>query len=227
MNRRLALGAALWVVTACRLMSALGAQSSEQPHAAEPPRFAAPLKVEKAAARWKITFAASGATDVEASVLDPAGNVVRHLAAGALGGRFPPPAPLGPALSQELVWDGTDDFGVSVAPAACKVRVRLGMQAALGRMLMNERGVAFAPRAATVGPDGLVYVLSEQGQVKSTFLLEAYTQAGEYVKTVMPYPANLPEERLRGLPRLKMPDGRLLPMIDRGRQESVSFDGRY
>ena len=50
------------------------------------------------------------------------------------------------------------------------------------------------------GPDGLLYILMEHGQTKSTFLLQAWTKEGNYVRTVMPYPANLPDERLAGLP---------------------------
>ena len=204
MNCKVTLRAALLMAFACRL-----AVADQPAH----PGFALLPKAEKVVDRWKIAFAVSVPTDVEVAVLNPADDVIRHLAAGAVGGERVPPSPLKAALTQELFWDGADDFGRQVSTAGCKICVRLGMKARLGRMLMNQRGLAFAPRAATVGPDGLVYVLSEQGQVKSTFLLEAYTQDGKYVKTVMPYSAGLPQERLRGLPHLKMPDGRFLPII--------------
>ena len=59
----------------------------------------------------KITFTVSAPTDVEVAVLDPAGKVVRHLAAGVLGAKNPPPEPLVAGLAQSLVWDGKDDAG--------------------------------------------------------------------------------------------------------------------
>ena len=178
--------------------------------------FAAKPAVEKAGDAVKISFAASAPTDCEVAVLDGAGNVVRHLAAGLLGGKTPPPAPLEEGLAQSIEWDGKDDFGKLVDAAACTIRVRLGTSARLGKVLFSEPGIAFSPRAATVGPDGLVYVLEELGQAKTTFLLEAYTQEGKYVRTVMPYPADLPPERLAGLPRAKLPDGRWLPAVHQG-----------
>ncbi|KKL28645.1 hypothetical protein LCGC14_2373060, partial [marine sediment metagenome] len=67
--------------------------------------------VKKAGGAVKISFAVSAPTDVEVAVLAPSGKVVRHLAAGVLGGPTPPPAPLAPGLSQALSWDGKDDTG--------------------------------------------------------------------------------------------------------------------
>jgi hypothetical protein len=172
--------------------------------------------VAKAGDVTRISFAASTTTDVEVAILSGS-NVVRHLAAGLLvtagGADAQPAAPLKPGLAQTLDWDGRDDFGNTVARSGLSVRVRLGGEARLGKVLLDEHGLAFSPRAAAVGPDGLVYVLQEHGQSKSTFLLEAYTQDGKYVKTVMPYPADLPPERLAGLPRIALPDGRFWPTM--------------
>lgn len=177
------------------------------------PTFAkAPTAARAADGTVTIVFAADKPTDCEVAVADGAGRVVRHLAAGALGGTNAPPAPLKRGLAQELVWDGKDDFG-KPAPAGCQVRVRLGTSAKLGKMLLDERGLAWSARAATVGPDGLLYVLEDHAQTKSTFLIQAYTRDGQYVRTVAPYPANLPPERLAGLPRVPLADGRWLPMI--------------
>lgn len=178
---------------------------------AAPPKFAKKPAVTKVVGKVTVDFAVDHETDVTVYIEDAGGRIVRHLAAGVLGKNAP--EPLRPnSLEQSLVWDGTDDFG-KPAPAGCKVRVGLGTTAKLGKMLFDARGIAHSPRAATVGPDGLVYVLEEHAQAKSTFLLEAYTQEGKYVRTVMPYPANLPPERLAGLPRVRMPDGRWLPAV--------------
>jgi len=64
---------------------------------------------------------------------------VRHLAAGVLGGKDAPPAPLQPGLAQKLVWDGTDDDGKKVAGAAgMRARVRAGMGVELDRIVGGD-----------------------------------------------------------------------------------------
>ncbi|MGB2820110.1 MAG: hypothetical protein WBF17_03955, partial [Phycisphaerae bacterium] len=71
----------------------------------EPPvRFAAPPTAKQADGKTTIEFAVSAATDVEVAILGADGKVVRHLAAGVLGGETPPPVPLKPGLSQGLAW---------------------------------------------------------------------------------------------------------------------------
>ena len=79
--------------------------------AALPPQVnIAPPTAECAGDRVSVSFTVSEATDVEVAVLDAKGHVVRHLAAGVLGGKNPPPPPLKPGLAQALVWDGKDDL---------------------------------------------------------------------------------------------------------------------
>ena len=203
------------------LLVLAGTARAAEPAAA--PAFATPPAAARAGEAVKISFAAAAPTDCEVAVVDGAGNVVRHLAAGVLGGKTPPPAPLKPGLAQEILWDGLADLG-KPAPAGCRARVRLGTTARLGKVLMDERGIAWSARAAAVGPDGLVYVLQEHAQTKSTWLIEAYTQEGKYVRTVAPYPANLPAERLAGLPRVKLADGRLVPQIQHFGMRSIYPD---
>jgi len=58
----------------------------------------------------RVSFAVSGETDVEVTVLGAAGKVVRHLAAGRLGAGAPAPLAKG-KLAQEIAWDGRDDAG--------------------------------------------------------------------------------------------------------------------
>jgi len=85
-----------------------------------------------------ITFTVSRPTDVEVGILDADGKVIRHLAAGALEGKYPPPEPLVPGLAQELTWDGKDDYGEPVEGPGCKVRVKLGVRPKLAWTLSNE-----------------------------------------------------------------------------------------
>jgi hypothetical protein len=72
--------------------------------------FSARPTVTKAGGKWKIGFAVAAPTDVEVAVLAADGRVVRHLAAGVLGGKCPPPEPLRASLVQQLVWEGKDDL---------------------------------------------------------------------------------------------------------------------
>lgn len=199
-------------IALCVLAAPAMAWAGEPPKAEGPAGFAARPTVARADNTLHVRFAVSAPTDVEVAVVGADGGVVRHLAAGALGEKVTPPPPLKAGLAQDIAWDGNDDAG-KPAPAGAKVRVRLGMSTKLGRMLMDEPAIGWSPRAARVGPDGLLYVLSEHAQTKSTFTLQAYSRDGKYVKTIMPYPADLPADRLKGLTRVQLPDGRRVPQI--------------
>ena len=74
-----------------------------------------------------LSFSVTQSIDVEAAVLDASGKIVRHLAAGVLGGAYAPPLPLEPGLAQSLDWDLRDDAGSPVA-GLFTVRVRLGVK---------------------------------------------------------------------------------------------------
>lgn len=161
----------------------------------------------------QVDFTVKKPVDVAVAVLDGKGNVLRHLGAGQVGGEHPP-APFVPEkLSQSIVWDGRDDFGKEVDLSACRVRIQCGLKPEFGKVVACEPGIGYSARAAAVGPDGLVYVLQEHARIKSTFILQAYTRNGKYVKTIMPYPADLPPERLKGLRRFKKPDGTYWPGV--------------
>src|SRR5262249_42879821 len=100
------------------------------------PVFRTKVTATQAGDRVKIAFAVSAPTDVEVAVLDAKGKVVRHLAAGVLGGKNPPPAPLQPGLAQEIVWDGKDDHGQK-AEGPFQLRARAGTGIVLGRILAD------------------------------------------------------------------------------------------
>src|SRR5688500_12245933 len=74
-------------------------------------RFAEAPQVTRSGGDVTLSFTVNQATDVEIAVLDAKDRVVRHLAAGVLGGKNPPPAPLRPGLGQKITWDGNDDGG--------------------------------------------------------------------------------------------------------------------
>jgi len=178
--------------------------------AAESVTFTAPPTTQWEDGKTTIHFELSARTDVEVAVLNSEGKVVRHLAAGLLGGKTAPPAPLVPGLSQSIVWDGRDDFGNPVAePADCSVRVRAGMGVRLERIVggdpyayySREMGqgdhAAWRITGLEAKSDGSVYVLGNANNYGPP-ALRRYDARGNYVRTVYPPPAGLPLEKVRG-----------------------------
>jgi DNA-binding beta-propeller fold protein YncE len=160
----------------------------------------------------RINFAADGKTDVEVAVLDAEGRVVRHLAAGVLGPKAPPPLEPG-SLAQQLTWDGQDDAGEPVAePGKCTVRVSLGLEPAFDRILgWKGEAIGEAVGGLAVGPTGETYVLNSGG--KKPTRIYVVDREGTYVRMLMPYPADLPAEKLRGVGRIELSDDRRVPLM--------------
>src|SRR5688500_5401256 len=82
-----------------------------QPSAAAALSFSQKPSAKRVEGGFEIRFALSESGDVEFAVLDAAGHVVRHLAAGVVGGKTAPPPPLAAKLVHTLLWDGLDDDG--------------------------------------------------------------------------------------------------------------------
>jgi hypothetical protein len=194
---------------------------------AAPISFAKKPAVTKDGAGCRIEFAAAAPTDCAVYVLDAQGRTVRHLAAGVLGEKAP--EPLKPGLAQQLVWDGTDDAG---RPAACgpfKVRVGLGLKPALDKFvghnpaLIGEGEGDYVVSVAT-GPKGEVFVFHTFGNVHpldGSLSCVVFSREGKYLRQIMPYPANLPEEKLKGLKRIELENGVRVPFIYQGETRSL------
>jgi NHL repeat-containing protein len=168
----------------------------------------------------KISFEVAEPTDVEVAVLDAKGAVVRHLAAGVLGPKAPAPFKKG-SLSQTVVWDGKDDLGKPVAAAS--VRVSLGMTPAFDRLIGDNPGGLASVKSLAVAPDGTLYVYHAFGDIHPgdlTTVCVAFDRKGNYLRQVMPYPANLPEEKLKGFRRLDV-EGKKIPFIYQAETRSL------
>jgi hypothetical protein len=165
-----------------------------------------------------ITFAMAAPADVEVAIIDARGAVVRHLAAGFLGGRQPPPAPLVPGLTQTLAWDGKDDYGQKVAGGPFTARVRAGMGVKLDRIVggdpyayfSREMGqgdhAAWRMTGLEAKPDGTVYLLGNANHYGPP-ALRAYKADGEYLRTVYPPPAGKNPEQVKGWGTVEKSDG--------------------
>ena len=166
--------------------------------------FTTKPKVVREGAAARISFAVSTNTDVEVAVLDATNGVVRHLAAGVLNGVHTPPEPLKSGLEQSLVWDGTDDFGKPV-PGARKpfsVRVRAGMGAKLGRLIAQDPYVFGGIDAMVVGDDGNLYVSGFSGPANECQkTIRVFSPEGKFVRTVLPFPADLPPGAMKDVAR--------------------------
>ncbi len=178
-----------------------------------PPAFTKEPTAARAGANVKITFGVDRETDVSVFVQDGNGEVVRHLAAGLLGKNAPAPLKKN-SLAQSLEWDGKDDGGRPVR-GAVQVRVRLGLGAELDRFIPSPGGRMQAPVTALgVGKDGEVYVLANRGH--ASCYLYVLSREGKYLRTLLPSPADLKDEDLRGLERLELKDGTKVPVVYQG-----------
>ncbi len=158
-------------------------------------QFAVKPSAEKAGDKVKIAFTVSAPTDVEVAVLDARGKVVRHLAAGVLGGQKPPPEPLKAGLAQALEWDGRDDFGKPAVGGPFKVRVRAGLGAKFGRTVSDSPYMLANPCGLAADDDGNVYVFQRNFGYGS-FYLQVFSDEGKYVRTLLPPAADLPKEAI-------------------------------
>jgi len=167
----------------------------------------------------KIAFAVKRITDVAVYIEDAKGNVVRHLVAGLLGGNPPPPLKAN-SLSQVIEWDGKDDDGRQVPVGGCRVRVAAGLRAEYaGTAFGTWRGPDNITSVVglSVGPGGRLYVLSNRWRRAwwTATSVHLFRRDGSYERTIKPFGADLPPERVAAITRLKTEDGRPMPTIYR------------
>lgn len=213
------------LLLACCSAQALGADSGEAA-----PSLAGKPKVTRTAGGVRIEFAAARPTDAEVAVLDARGKVMRHLAAGVLGGEKPPPEPLRPGLAQALEWDGKDDAGrqllnpaqakpqTSAASGAegFKVRVRLGLQPEFDSFMLYEPDAFPGATTLAIGPKGELYVFYKDPTANGNqggFKVRIMTREGKFVRQILPFPADLPYEKIRASGAFQDEDGSLVPHL--------------
>ncbi|MCG3178959.1 MAG: hypothetical protein BIFFINMI_01289 [Phycisphaerae bacterium] len=151
----------------------------------------------------RISFTLSAPADVEVAVINAKGQVVRHLAAGVLGADNDPPAPLAKGLTQSLVWDGKDDAGKAVAADAgpMTVRVRAGMSFKLGRLIASNPYAMGHIGSVAADDQGNVYLYSTSSGTGAFKQIVALDGDGKYLRTLLPFPANLSPDRVKAWAR--------------------------
>lgn len=167
----------------------------------------------------KIEFAVSEPAAVEVAIVDAAGSIVRHLAAGLLGPSAPAPLAAG-TLQQSLTWDRRDDSGQPVA-GAVKARVGLGVSARIEKHLgfdpFTFRGIA----ALAVSSKGELYVLETQTSYGASSL-RVFSREGAYLRTILPYSAKLSPAQTDPIGQLTLPDGTRVPIVYNAHGQNLS-----
>jgi len=188
-------------------------------------RFTNGPTATRARGKVRVEFAVDRKTDVAVFVEDAEGRVVRHLVAGVLGKN--PPAPLkANSLAQTLEWDGNDDRGQAVPRdrGPLQIRVALGLRPALDRFIGDHpRDVGFV-RSVCLGPNGDVYVFHTYGSHHpgdASAGICVLDRNGKYLRTIAPYPADLPDEKLKGLKRIPLADGSRAPFFCQVESRSI------
>lgn len=188
-----------------------------------PIHFTVPPKIEKAGLQWSIAFTSSAPTDVEVAILDGQGKVVRHIAAGVLGDNAPLPLQKG-SLKQILIWDGKDELGQPAKGVPFSVRVGLGLKPVFGGFIGDNPAALGDVRALATGPTGEVFVVHVFGALHpndGSPSCTVFDREGNYLRTILPYSANLPVEKLKGLKRLTLEDGSKVPFLYQAETRSL------
>lgn len=179
--------------------------------------------VTKTANGAKIDFAVSQETDVAVYIENNAGKVVRHLVAGQLGKN--PPAPLkAGSLQQSLEWDGKNDLGQPAGNGPFKVRVGLGLKPVFDKMIGFNAAAITSVRSLAVNTKGDVFVFycfSGLHPGDASMGCSVFDRNGNYLRTIMPYPANLPEDKLKGIKRIELENGSKVPFLYQGETRSL------
>jgi hypothetical protein len=181
------------------------------------PKFTKKPTAARADGKVTISFAVDRATDVAVFIEDGKGKIVRHLVAGVLGKN--PPPPLKPGLSQSVEWDGKANYGKPAGSGPFRVRAALGLGAEYDRVLAEEPMNVYGPKGGVKGlacaADGTLYVLHVFGGDIPNWPSErvvAVSREGKYLKTVTPWPAGLPAEKVAGFGVMDL-DGRPAPTV--------------
>lgn len=179
--------------------------------------------------KTKITFTLSEATDVEVLILNKEQKRVCHLAAGVVGSANVPPSPLQAGLVQVLYWDGKDDAGKKAEGGPFSVRVRLGMKPSFDGFLLDNPVATGRITSMAIGPKGEVYIWhrdNTSNENQGSNKLKIMDRQAKYVKTLMPFPADLTAEKFMAFGSFKDSEGHPNPRITNMQNLSTYNEGK-
>jgi len=174
--------------------------------------FAVPPSARSAGDGIEISFALREPSDVEVAVLDGQGKVVRHLAAGMVGGRAAA-SPLAAGLTQKIAWDKKDDFGKPAGGGPFTVRVRAGMAVGLDGFVGDSPYYVARVRGLTVAKSGNLYVLQQayDGHFYGPYDIRVFDRSGKYLRTIMPISATAPKQDVAAFNPVDAPGPSIVP----------------
>lgn len=156
----------------------------------------------KEGANYKLSFTLSEGSDVEVSVIGADNKVVRHLAAGVLNGKFPPPEPLKPGLAQEIIWDGSDDLGKPATNAPFKFLIRAGFGVKFNSLIGADPYNFGAIDGIISDEDGNVYISGSRAVGNQMAMcVRVFDNEGRYLREILPFPANLAPDAMKDVAR--------------------------
>src|SRR3989339_442609 len=177
------------------------------------PEFTKGPEVVMDKGKVKISFTANTFTDVTVEIKDSTGKTVRNLVSGVLGDN--PPEPLQKkSLAQVIYWDGKDNFGKKVISLdGCSVKISLGMEAKLDKLMGYTPFGNDRITGATIDKKGNVYLMHSNSNVRDVApRIESFDRNGEYARTVLPFPADIPEEKLGAIDFAHLANGESIPV---------------
>jgi hypothetical protein len=133
------------------------------------------------------------------------------LGAGVLGANAPAPLQKN-SLKQTLYWNGKDDLDEYVKePGKMRVRVMLGLKPEFDKRLgvTNPKIIPGSAWAICSDENGVyTFYCVRIGYTRNEVRVRKFDHDGNYVRTLYPPPANLPEEKLRGMGFVEYEAGR-------------------